>query len=321
MEEPAAAAQAVANESARSQLAAATDCKPAVFGVVTDHTSFPQTWNTIAQKWYSGGMVSNLKLHTNNAPGVHAQLEPPVNIDWGEVTREGNQVYLKDVMKNRIVMRVTLDDQGRPAASYLNNQTGNSDNAYSKDTAYYFYTGSRLDSIVTLSETRLTGTTPFYHTRKYRLMYDMHGNISRVDIPVLSSGISQGSRMLFEYDYSKPVNGIINNYSLNASQKLLEYMELLTLPMHHAVTKITFGTYTGPPAPMDVFNPIYWENYENYVINNGLVHSYTLSSINTKYTFYNGWECSPGTRTQQADAKRGNAVNSLDQFLQRYPKQ
>jgi hypothetical protein len=301
---------AAANEAARSLQAASTDCKPAVFGVITDHTSFPQTWGTIAQKWYSGGMVSYMKVSDNEAPNVSAQFEPGLNIEWAEVTYQGNQVYVRDVMKDRMVMRVTLDAQGRPAASYLNNQTDNADNSYSKDTAYYYYTGDRLDSIVTLSETRLTGVTPFFHTRKFKLMYDMHGNISQVDIPVLSSGISQGSRMLFKYDYSKPVDGIINNYRINVSQKLLEYLELLTVPMHHAVTEISFGTYIGPPSPMEVFNLIDQRKYEDYVITDGLVHSYTNTRVNNKYTFYSGWECGAGSN---------KTITTLDQFLQRYP--
>lgn len=298
-----------------------TDCRPAVFGVFADGTT-SDSWTTIAQKWYSGGRVQNLKVHIGHAPGHAGGLEPALNVDWGEVMYQGTGVMFRDLGRNRNVMRVTLNGSGQPVASYYHNQTDNFDNSYTKDTTYYFYTGSRLDSMVSLGETRFTGPNPFNYFRKSIFRYDVHGNLVQIDNPSPSPAPftgGSGERLELKYDLTKPVSGMISNYHHTIPLRLLEYMELIKIPMYYALTETSFVTYVkAPPSEgtHEIASVIRNHKYQDYVINEGRVHSYVMPGINQKLTFYNGWEC-PGTIvTRTANNKK--AISSVDEFKQLY---
>ena len=81
-------------------------------------------------------------------------------------------------------------------------------------------------------------------------------------------------------------------------------MELIKLPMHHAVTKIGYG------------DPSNSTEYKDYEIVDGWVRSYVYVDPSpfsqNKTTFYNGWDCGGSVIT-------GNAIGTLKQFQHLYP--
>ena len=280
-----------------------TECRPAVFGAYSSSANpANDRWITLAQKWYSNGKVKYLKAKSARfSPVFFADpfLELMYDLDWGEVVYEGSQVYLKDVPNNRNLMRVTLDDQGRPAASYYYyQQVGTL--TYWYDTTYYYYNGERLDDMISLYHTNEYGTVfPIHSWRRYKFLYDSWGN-------VIGAGLRDGANFKIDYDYTKPVQGITLNYQLTSSLSLLEHMELLKLPMHHAVIKIGYG---------DIHNST---EYKDYEIVDGLVRSYVYvppyALPQDKTTFYNGWEC--GTNNSLGP---GNGIANLQQFQKLFP--
>ena len=285
-------------------------CRAVLFGVYAERNNGENEWTTFAQKWYAGGRLLNLKAQTGG-PGYSSLsgIETPQNLEWGEMIYEGNQVYLRDVLNNRTVMRVTLDDQGRPAASYYHNITAH--NSYMKDTTYYYYTGSRLDSIVRFYETFLYPPRAVKGWDKFKFVYDSYGNMTMMD------GFHNIRRNLF-YDYTKPVTGVISDVYLTNSFKIMEYMDLVKIPMHHALVVTQWGYFLGPPRAGE-FHIILRNEYQDYTISDGRVHSYVIDYGSSKYTFYNGWECEAGTPGQELLYRQKNTISSLGQFLEAYP--
>ena len=247
------------------QLLPETNCKPAVLGVQSG-----SSWTTIAQKWYVNSKVSYLKTIIDPSG-----IEPGLSMDWGELTYEFNQVYLRDVASNnKIVMRVTVDADGRPEASYYYNGSHS-------DTTYYYYTGKRLDSTISIYEIDAT-----HSWQKYRFSYDIYGSVEKID------GFPNVQQLQFVYDYTKPVAGIIWNFQLATPIKLMEFMELVKLPMRHAFMQ-----------------------YKDCMINgNGLTHSYMASSN----TYYNGWECGI-VNSPMSGSGRQQGITSLNEFKALYP--
>jgi hypothetical protein len=290
-----------------------TDCKPAVFGLHSEPTS-GTSWTTFMQKWYKDSKLTYLKALIGPSPTFAGTggIEPGLALDWGEVSYDGNQVYLKDLAKNLVVMRVTVNSQGRPEASYYYNQTNNADNAYQYDTTYYYTTGSRLDSTISIYETVLTGTTPFNGWQKYKFSYDIYGSIQQIE------GYPGLFRLSFEYDYSKAVSGIISNYHLNMPMKLMEYLELVKLPMRHALAKVELAQYS---SSSNSFNVLVQQQYQDYAITgSGLVHSYVMKNgnSNNKYTFYNGWECGKVNSPMSGSGPQ-RGITGVDEFKLLYP--
>jgi hypothetical protein len=225
-------------------------------------------------------------------------------MDWGEVTYEGNQVYLRDVPANKIIFRVTLDEQGRAAASYYNYQV---QGGYLKDTTYYFYTGNRLDSLIHFYETYLYAPNAHYSWAKHKFIYDSYGNTTAMVNP-------QFGTVFFKYDYTKPVTGMTSEFHLLNSLKLMEYMDLLKLPMHHALTRITYGHYDGA----GIFRPAFDKEYHDYVIADGYVQSY-VSGDRFKETFYNGWDCGGLTSAINPNGRQKQGISSVEEFKKLYP--
>jgi hypothetical protein len=276
-----------------------TNCKPAVFGL---HSTSGANWTNFAQKWYASNKLSYLKTIIGPSPTFAGwgDVEPRLAVDWGQVTYDGNQVYLKDANKNAVVMRVTIGNQGLPEASYYDNAGLHS------DTTYYYHTGTRLDSTISIYR-----TASVYNWQKYKFTYDKYGSIAKIE------GYPQQLQLSFEYDYTQAVSGIIANHHINVPLKVMEYLELVKLPMRHALAKIELGQFTSPPDQPG-FNVLVRQEYTDYQITgSGLVHSYTMIAGSNKHTFYNGWDC--GTVNTAANingSQRG--IGSRDEFMQRY---
>ncbi|HYF33048.1 MAG TPA: hypothetical protein VD993_18115 [Chitinophagaceae bacterium] len=83
--------------------------------------------------------------------------EPPYTLFWGTVTRNGNEITVRDEIKEMTVMHVILNNNGLPATSDFHNRTNNSQGHYRKDITQYYYTGTRLDSIRMRSEMNIHG--------------------------------------------------------------------------------------------------------------------------------------------------------------------
>jgi hypothetical protein len=156
------------------QLLPETNCKPAVLGVFTGGS-----WTTIAQKWYVNSKLSYLKAIIEPTG-----TEPGLQMDWGQLTYEFNQVYLRDVAdNNRTVLRITVDAEGRAEASYYYNENSN---GFHYDTTYYYYTGKRLDSTISIYE---TATTHSWQKYKFSYVWQYRKNrrfsqCSAIDFPV-----------------------------------------------------------------------------------------------------------------------------------------
>jgi len=292
----------------------ATQCRPAVLGVYAANSSFPDNgqWTTLAQKWYVGGKVKYLKAVHGGAIGTFPDpiLDFMFDLNWGEVTYEGNQIYLRDVANNLMKLRVTLDDNGRPAASYYDYVTPEN---YMHDTTYYYYDGDRLDNIISFFQRTFYSPRPIVGWRKYVFSYDDWGNLVKAEFP-------ESERLNLEYDYSKPVEGVISNFHITSSLKLLEYLELIKLPMHHALTRTDFGYIRFPGTPSEFFSTISFSVYKDYVITDGLVRSYKYDYPGRLVTFYNGWECGTG-QSVNATNRPENNISTVKEFQQLYPGQ
>ena len=281
-------AEPVANDEVASVFPIVTSCKPVFFGVHETVGGGGSRWTTGAQKWYENGKVKYFKGQFSGASpafGGYIAVEPQFNVEWGEVTHEGNQVYLRDVAKNRVVFRVTVDEMGKALASYLFNQTDNIDGSLMYDTTYYYYHDgtSKLDFVYRSANIRLYGNNFAQLVNTYKFNYDGFGNVTTID------GNRGSQRLIFTYDYSKRVTGIIPNYIFTTSFRLAEFLDLTRMPIHYAVTQTDYGTLSST----GVFQPgIQWK-YDNYVIDgSGLVQSYhSQPGPNHHQTFYNGWDC------------------------------
>ncbi|MGB8195002.1 MAG: hypothetical protein WCF67_23905 [Chitinophagaceae bacterium] len=282
-----------------------TTCKPAVFGVFMEQSAGATEWQTIMQKWYApNGKLAYLKASLQQEiPGGG----PLPILTWGEVTyHNNNQVYVKNVLTNDTVMRITLDAQQRPAASYF--LVDRADNSILKDTSYYHFTGNRLDSIISLS-------VPFYSLtsilfRKYLFSYDVHGNLVQVELHT-----TFGVHLLqYTYDYSKPIAGMLSSVMIDRPYRLLEFMDLLQFPIHHQlvnVSKDQTGIFFSTPIS---------RNYTNYQLQeNGLVHSYVNNDPFLKLTFYTGWDCG-SSASMDAINRQKNNITSLEDFQRLYPQ-
>jgi len=265
-------------------------CKPEVFGVLV-HNGGPQpfdVWRTLMQKWYdANGKVEYLKAEFYGSDEDYANLY--TQIRWAHVVYFGNQVALDEGSGNSYRMRVTLDEQQRPAASYYFHNggfTGPMANFLS-DTTYYYFTGSRLDSTISFTVTAY-GFSSAFSKRLYH--YDSYGNLTSI-----TSG--NDTLVSWTYDYSQPVTDMLvlpgNGDATNIPMKVMEYMDLLHFRVHHKIV-----------------------GYDDYQLqDNGLVYSYSESSFN-KRTYYTGWHCD-GASTQPVNRLR-SSPKTFEEFQQMY---
>ena len=297
------AEKAALPSEASPQTVSAGPCKPAVLGM------YDGEWQTLAQKWYSNGKVKYLKAQRGRWTPTFDELRDfKFVLDWGQVSYQGNQVYLTDVTKDQVMMRVTLDNQGRPIATYYDYRP--SAGTYMRDTTYYYYKGDRLDYMISLYG-RIPDEafpTPIHGWWKFVFSYDDKGNVTKAEFP-------ESLRYIITYDYTKPVTGIMNNLHITSSLKLLEYLELIELPMHYAVTSINMESLSWYPDP--AYHEVFYSPYKDYAITDGLVNSYVGDFPFKIVTFYNGWECGTGPLMNVTNA-HGKIISNLQQFHQLY---
>ena len=273
----------------------ASNCKSEVFVSYNHAIDF---WATLEQKWHSNGVLTNLKVTfgttTNAFPFVPFFL--PLIMDWSDISYRGNQVYITRFPQNQQLMRVTLNPNHLPEALYYNDIVFSG--RYYKDTSYLYYTGTILDSMVSLVEYAFfANESANRSTAKYRFSYDVNGNLSAVDMPNLSTAqFSDGSRITFKYDLTKPVSGTMVNHNISIPLRLLESMELIKLPMHHALTDYIYASYKKGPGNTETTNTVVEQHFTDYNISpEGLVQSYVLQTSSNKFTYYCGWDCGNGS--------------------------
>ncbi|HYE55971.1 MAG TPA: hypothetical protein VD996_14065 [Chitinophagaceae bacterium] len=292
-----------------SQIINETACKPTVFAVY-ERGIFTR-WLNITQKWYVDDTLRYIKFQFvggRNSNGLYGR-ELELSVPWAEVTYAGNQVYVRDVLKNMQFFRATLDGSGKVLASYYDNHHDILGQVFSHDTLYYYYTANRLDSVLRFSETRFSMPTVHHTREKYIFGYDVLGNIVEIN------SVNDSTRLSFVYDYSQPVKGIVANYDLTIPFRVAEFLDLVKLPMQHAITEVTLVDFTingGTVVNRQRFNKFATDNgyvYAYHDVNNGNIFS---------WSYYTGWNC--GTSASQDPTNRQNGViTSLEQFRQLYP--
>ncbi|HYE55970.1 MAG TPA: hypothetical protein VD996_14060 [Chitinophagaceae bacterium] len=289
----------------QSQTLHETACKPVVF--LQYEQGFFSSWTTVMQRWYEHDKVRYFKLELRGGRHSHGLYfgELQFIMPWGEVRYEGDQVYVKDVQRNMVVFRATVDASGKALASYYYNQYSAND-VFSHDTLYYYYTGNRLDSAIQLSKTRLMMPDIRYSWEKYIFQYDASGNIASIN------AVNAGTTMNFVYDYSRPVSGIFSNHHVNIPFRLTEYLGLIKLPMHHVVTRIHVQGVTSS-------NQYPGQRFDNFTIDNRLVTAYHDAGNDYFFqkSYYTGWDC--GTALPQ-DSTSGQpiSITSLEQLRRLY---
>ena len=288
-----------ANEKVSQSLSInTTSCKAEIYGTYQTSNG---VWTTIMQKWYSNNHIQYFKTHFSG------NLEEPLlNIGWGEVTYEGDQVRVRDVEKGKLVFRATLDQFGKPVASYLYNYMGTANEEMFIDTSYYYYAGDRLNYIIQLFDKRLNGESTSRGWEQYTLTYNGLGD--------LAYHFAKNRNVTADFIYGgTPVTGNVPDYFLTTSYRMLEFLEVIRVPMNHQVSQFSLTNYnprTGVP------NTFYIKNFYNYSITNGLVQPYLFPNGVGQLDYYIGWNCG-GSLTANV-ANRKGSVTSLDQFKELY---
>jgi len=285
-----------------------TPCKASTYGMYETNSG---AWTTIAQKWYEGERVKFLKTHFSgrrpyNITALH--IEPVLNIDWGEVTYEGNQVRVWDAVQNRLVFRVTIGESNRPVASYLYNQSvnANGDILMFIDTSYYYYVDNRIDYIIQIYEDRTNGALDSRHLEKYSFVYNPNGTITHYT--------SMNQRMIGQFVPGEPVLGMLSDYVLTTAFRLLEYLELARLPTNTTLLQFNLLQQDGPPLS------IYNYGFSDYEISDRLVYSYKhpFSPEGGSRNYYIGWDCGATAASDPAN-RQSSIIKNLDQFKKLYP--
>lgn len=284
-----------------------TSCKPTVFGVLVTFPNNNTIWKTLMQKWYDGnGRLSNIKANISLYHEIWGGDQ--LTLPWGVVTYHGNQVYVHD--NGKMLLRVTLDDQKRPLASYYYSDAKEPGQYNEIDTSYYYYTGDRLTQVFSL---RYFGNPM---ALMYNFIYDAHGNLVRVQ-----TGNSPNSyKAHFTYNYNKPSNGMLAYFNISTPLKLMEYMDLVHFPMHHELTQFLSGAFApGSPYPYETF-PVYVWDYMNHSYNgNNQVQSYEVRGPSARGTLYTGWDCGSAPAADAVNRARTGHISSLEDFKQRFP--
>jgi hypothetical protein len=284
----------------QSSITTASACKPAIFGIYRGGS-----WTTIVQKWYAGEKIQYIKTHFSaGLAGALYHSEPILNIDWGEVTYEGDQVRVRDVAKGRLVFRATIDASGKPLASYLYNYVNDQNQTVFIDTSYYYYGGNVLNYIIQLYEYRSNNSPTGRGWEQYTFGYGTWG-----------AGYSaKNEETVVNFTYGMSVNGTYNDYTLTTSFKMLEYLDLTKLFTNSTMNRITMTRQHGTYLPYTYFD----RQYFNYSATGGLVGYYLTPLSPGVQDYYIGWECVP-TVTGTAASARNSTIMTLDQFQKLYP--
>ena len=304
------------NEVPAVSSAAAMNCKATNFAAMVTFPNGVQRWTNLMQRWYGpDGKVSHIKAMMG--PFFNDLLEFTNRLEYGEVTyHNNNQIYVRDVLNNRLVMRVTVDPSGRPEASYyynilLPNQLGEI------DTTYYHYSGDKLDHVYNIRQV-LRGPDPNMalppQLTRYNFIYDIYGNLVRME-----TGNSPNSyKMHITYDYSKPITDMLTGHYRLFDMRLLDYLGVLHMPVHHQPVQAWEGAYLpGSTWPYETY-PVEIFNYANFSrLQNGLVWKYD-DTDGWKKTYYTGWDCDDAV-ISSAGQDRDKPVESLEAFKKRFP--
>jgi hypothetical protein len=293
--------------------ATAGDCTPIALGVYSQiNVNNPGNWKTIMQRFYDPtGSLTNIKAFITFDRFGYTQAW--LDLQWGVVTFQDNQVYITDGLTNKLIMRVTLNDSGLPEATYYYTDPPAIGIPGTIDTSYYYYTGNRLDHIFQSSRFN-SNVSPNLQTAFYTLDYDAHGNIA-----LIGSNNPGAIRMSFSYDYDQPINGFVTNYYLTQPLQLLELMGLLNLPMMHQPTEIVAGLYSpGQGYPNDI-QPLQKTIFNEVVYTDGgQVYSWVDGGVSHAFrnTYYHGYHClffpPPGARMP-------NVIGELQDFKKQFP--
>ena len=299
-------AEEVTTEKSTSIFTNTSGCKPVVFGVFSEQHAGGSGWETSMQKWYgNNGKVAYIKatLHWSTVFGGPEPVVP-----FAEVTyHNNNQVYVRNVLTNDTVMRVTLDAQQRPAASYFRHDR--LPDARLIDTSYYHFTGDRLDSIIRFMLPFFSLDRIAFH--KLKFFYDVYGNLTKVE---LHSPLDIPRSMYFTYDYSKPVTGMLASAQIDRPYTLLQYLDILQFPVHHQIINAS-----RDGNAVFFFTDIFSEYSDYHVLGNGLVQSYKNVGHFVTHTYYTGWQCDATPTADAANRKRTD-INSLDDFRRLFPQ-
>jgi len=299
----------VAKENlSQSSLNAATSCRAQTYGTYDTRSG---VWTTIMQKWYSNNRIQYLKTNFSGRPEELSTLlyrEPLLSIDWGEVTYEGDQVRVKDVAKNKLIFRATLDQWGKPVSSYLYNYMGSANEWVFIDTSYYYYTGERLNYIIQLFEKRYNDESIFRAWEQYTFTYNPSGD--------LAYHFARNEQVTTGFIYSSaPVTGNLSDYILTTSYRLLEYLDLIKVPINHQLYEVNMTNYNPRTGVPHIF---YARNFYNYSISNGLVQSYLFPYYSGRMDYYIGWDCGAVPKANVTN-KKSDVITNLDQFRLLYP--
>jgi hypothetical protein len=212
-------------------------------------------------------------------------------------------VRVRDVAKDKLVFRVTLDEQGKPAASYLYNYADNSNQDLYIDTSYYYYTGERLSYIFQLYENRFSNGVSNHGWEQYTFTYDASGNVANY--------LAKNEEALAEFLYRTPVNASLTDYALTTSFKMLEYLDLSKLFTNSRWTEFKVTRQHGTYLPLTIYDKLFF----NYVVTDGLV-TYYLSPLGSgRLDYFIGWNCGAVSSAN----KEKSIISSLNQFRDVYP--
>lgn len=298
--------QANENSVIAAASSASAACKPTVFAALTKLPNDQTIWTTLFQRWYDGqGKLRNFKASITTS--YSTVFDPGANkINWGVVSYEGNQVYVHD--NGKLVLRVTMDAQNRPEASYFYSPPSPD---YSEiDTSYYFYTGDKLTQIYSIKSVR---NSPSRGTM-YNLAYDMYGNI----IKIFTGNSPNSYQAHYKYDYNKPTNRMMAYNITQMSIQVMEYIGLINLPMQHELVQTRSGAYSpGSSFPFETF-PVYGWDYKDHVQSGGYVTSYQSDLVSFRNTFYTGWDCGSSSSSSAVNRATIKPIESLEDFKQQF---
>jgi hypothetical protein len=289
--------------SLANNLSTSSNCKPVGLGMLVRIPNQPPTWYNLMLKWYDGnGKLKYLKsvfdeLYSN-FPNI------AIVVDYAEVIYDNDFVYLNDAFFNKTILKVKLDAQGRPVASWF-------DGLYHghprKDTTYLYYSSSgRLDSFYTAFKIGTLPQDPLIITHT-RCEYDNNGNILH-----LVDNTGEG-RMNFYYDYNHNNPGLVPHYVATISLKLLEHMELFEFPHNNLLVKAASGVYLpGQGYPDDTY-PVYIWNWVSPQNNSTGQIFYYEDGIGypDRGIFYSAWECGGTTLVQSKNPTQSEFMRMI----------
>jgi hypothetical protein len=280
----------------------ATNCKPVGLGLLVNVPNEPQLWFNLMLKWYgSNGKLSHIKAFIEEALPSNL-FNPAFNLDYGEVLYDNDMIYLRDVLVDKIILKVKLDASGRPIASWFD---GLYHNIPMTDTTHLYYTAAGvLDSI---TRSYRIGTLPHQIplNTTYRCEYDHLGNIIHLNEP--------SGRVNFKYDYTRTNPGLVPHYVVSIPLKLLEYLELLQFPHYNLLTTANSGALIpGQGYPDDTFIVHLWNFFSPRNNSTGQIYYYEdRSYFLTSDNFYSAWDCNNNNLIQSKNPTQGEFMKMV----------